>query len=232
MSYNPARANGRPVAASIKARQRVPVPGSGVRHSQIAQREGPRGVNVADIRNREDTARGWRIVTFKGDDFEMIYEYICARNHTGLIKNEKQDRCFRVLAGMVFVTFGEETIQVQTGQGHALPKGVEYALATSGSSDAEILFCQGADYDKNATQISDPQKTSATAAAPEPRAAPQREARSSQSAAQAAKIEADRAEREKVKRTPVGKKERVPLSSQVVIGTNPRPIGAGGYGDD
>lgn len=232
MSYNPARANGRPVAAATKARQRIPIPGSGIRHSQIAQREGPRGINVVDIRNREDTARGWRVLTFKGDEFEMVYEYICARNHTGLIKNEKQDRCFRVLAGMVFVTVGEETTQVQTGQGHALPKGMEYALSTSGTGDAEVLFCQGSDYDKNVTQISEPQKISATAVAPEPKAAPQREPRSSQSAAQAAKIEAERAAREKVRRTPVGKKERSPLPSQVVTGVSPRPVGAAGYGDD
>lgn len=232
MSYNPARASGRPVAAVAKARQRIPVPGSGVRHSQIAQREGPRGINVADIRNRQETQRGWRVLTFKGDEFEMVYEYICARNHTGLIKNEKQDRCFRVLAGAVFVTIGEVTDQIQTGQSFAVPKDTEYVLATAGSTDAEVLFCQGADYDKNVTQISDPQKTSAAAVSPEPKAPPQREARSTQSAVQAAKIEAERTAREKVKRTPVGKKERAPLPSQVVTGVSPRPVGAAGYGED
>jgi len=232
MSYNPARANGRPVAASLKARQRLPILGSGIKHSQIAQREGPRGINVADIRNREETARGWRVLTFKGDEFEMVYEYICARNHTGLIKNETQDRCFRVLAGVVFVTIGEDTDQIQTGQGFSILKGTEYALATAGTTDAEVLLCQGTDYDQKVIQVSDPQKVSAIAVVSEPVAAPQRESRSSKSAEQAAKIESDRTAREKVRRTPVGRKERAPLASQTVTGVNPRPVGAAGYSED
>ncbi len=232
MSYNPARAQGRSVTAVAKARQRVPPPGSGMRHSQIAQREGPRGVNVMDIRSREETARGWRVVTFRGDEFEMVYEYICARNHTGLIKHETQDRCLRVLSGQIFLTMGEETVQVQTNQGYALLKGKEYALATAGSSDAEVLFCQGPDYDKTLVQISEPQKISATAVDPEPKAAPHREPRSSQASIQAAQIEAQRAEREKIRRTPVGKKDRAPHASQVVTGVSPRPVGAGGYAND
>lgn len=235
MSYNPARVD--PQVRQRQAQQRRMNPHAGVKHSTIVGRDGPRGINVADIRNRQSTERGWRVLTFKGEDFEMVYEYICARNSTGQIKNEEQDRCLRVLAGMVYITIDGQANEIQTGQGFAIPKGMVYELATTGTTDAEVLFCQGPDYEKNIEQVSKAVKTNTVNVVPEPKAAPVRTPRRKpQAQAAAEKIEAERARRAAKKRqaaepgTP--KDERPPLATQQVVGVNPSPVGAGGYADD
>lgn len=236
MSYNPARVD--PQVRQRQAQQRRMNPHAGVKHSTIVGRDGPRGINVADIRNRQTTERGWRVNTFKGEDFEMIYEYLCARNSTGQIKNEDQDRCLRVLAGMVFVTIDGHANEIHTGQGFAIPKGTTYELATSGTTDAEVLFCQGPDYEKNIEQVSEAIKTNTVNVSPEPQAAPvvRTPRRKPQAQMAAERIEAQRAKRASKKQqaampgTP--KDERPPLATQQVVGVNPKPVGAGGYADD
>lgn len=236
MSYNPARVD--PQVRQRQAQQRRQNPHAGVKHSTIVGRDGPRGINVADIRNRQSTERGWRVATFKGDDFEMIYEYICARNSTGQIKNEDQDRAIRVLAGMIYVTIDGQVNEIQTGQGFAIPKGTVYELATSGTTDAEVLFCQGPDYDKSIEQVSEAVKNNAVNVVPEPQAAPivRTPRRKPQAQMAAERIEAQRAKRAAKKQqvadpgTP--RDERPPLATQQVVGVNPKPVGAGGYADD
>jgi len=242
MSYNPAVHGKGGKKAAAKRRQTDPR--AGKRHSDYTRGHGPRGMNLEDMRNRQSTPHGWRILYFEGDQFEVYYEYFCARNGTGVIKSEDHDRVVRVLAGSLFVTRDTEIIALQNGQAMAFAKGEEYELSTSVDTDAELLVCQGPKYLDSIENLTNP-LSNAVAVLPSPNAAPPRTERVDPSKAkeQAEKMKAERiAQRDK--RNPVpGKKvqnelgedvpppshRRAPLPGQTVTGASPMPVGAGGY---
>jgi hypothetical protein len=187
-------------------------------------------VNVEDLNNRETTKSGWKIVTFAGSDFEVVYHYICARNNLGVVVNKDQERCIRVLAGQLFVSTDEGTATVNTGRTFGIKKGVEYALATSGTTDCEVLFCQGKDYDSNMDQITPATYNASLSALVAPKQNGDQPKRRSDSKAQdqAAQIGASRRQkREQHEQI----KSRAPLPGQTVVGVNPKPVGSTGYGD-
>lgn len=235
MSYNPA------IHGKQKlARQKRIDPHAGKKHSDIMRSMGPRGTNIEDIRNRQATPHGWRILYFQGSEFEMYYEYLCARNGTGVIKNLEHDRCLRVLNGMLYVTSGGKIETLYAGQACALPKGTEYELATSGDTDVELLICQGPNYEETCEHITQATQTNPVMATV-PKEAPSRDSRVSSEKAkkQAMLIKAAREKR----RQPIPKKTvtnelgeevpapagKAPLPGQTVTGVNPNPVGAGGY---
>jgi len=237
MSYNPTRHGQQ---SKHTARQRFVDPKAGKRHSDIARALGPRGANIEDIRNRQTTPHGWRIPYFEGDEFEMYYEYLCARNGTGVVKSVEHDRCIRILVGTVFYTSDGQINQLHTGQAAVFPKGTEYELSTSGDTDAELLICQGAKYEESLEHITQSMKNNPLMTQV-PKEAPSRDSRvdPDKGKKQAQMIAAARTKR----RQPVPKKTvinelgeevpaphgKVPLPGQAVIGMNPKPVGAGGY---
>ena len=223
MSFNPARAAGK----DLRRKNRVRNPHAGIKQSTILAKQGSKMVLTSESQKRESTASGWKITEFKGKTFEVVFYYICARNSTGIIKNEKYDRSIRVLAGHVYLTTNEKVIQLQMNQTFVAKKGSEYHLATDGVGDVELLICQGPDYEKSIEQVTPPGSVNTMQAAPlRGPAGPMPERRSDSKAKQQAEIL--QAKREgRVARTPV--KGKTPLPGQVVEGTNPRPTGAGGY---
>ncbi len=100
MSFNPARAAGK----DLRRKNRVRNPHAGIKQSTILAKQGSKMVLTSESQKRESTASGWKITEFKGKTFEVVFYYICARNSTGIIKNEKYDRSIRVLAGHVYLT--------------------------------------------------------------------------------------------------------------------------------
>lgn len=240
MSYNP---NVHGKHGRQPARRRQINPHAGTKHSDIVRAMGPRGTNVEDIRNRQATPHGWRIPYFRGEEFEVYYEYLCARNGTGVIKSEEHDRCVRVLAGTMYLMRDGQIQTFYAGQAAVLPKGTEYELATSGDTDAELLICQGPQYEESVEHITQATETNPVMAQI-PKEAPSRDTRVDPEKARqiAKKMQADRVAREK-KRQPVPKKTvtnelgeevpppsgQAPLAGQTVIGVNPKPVGAGGY---
>lgn len=248
MSYNPNRQKN-----ALAKRQRKLDPRAGLRYSEVVSRFGPGAATIDDARSKVDTDRGWRVEIHKGDEFEMIYEFICSRNATGKIRNEDQDRAIRVLGGMVFLTIGSEVFELRAGSSYSFPKGVEYQLATSGDFDAEVIFCQGVDYEENIEQLTPPDLNAVTKTRlpTEPLPGPPR-VDNGKAQEQAERIKARRAAREvrkklalqnsggaeeaaspeaQVKKTPPPRRGRAPLAAQQVVGVNPRPIGAGGYNE-
>jgi mannose-6-phosphate isomerase-like protein (cupin superfamily) len=209
---------------------------------------GPRGVNIADMRNREATAHGWRIPYFMGDDFEVIYEYICARNGTGVIKNADKDKCVRVLAGSLYVTVDGEIKTILTGQAYALLRDTEYELSSSGDTDVEVLICQNAGYEDTVEYITQPTATNPVMANTSPQELPPRNVVSKEKAKRIAEdMKRQRDARTEAKKSPVKRgtvenelgeqvpppvDKRIPLSGQQVVGVNPMPVGAGGYSGD
>jgi mannose-6-phosphate isomerase-like protein (cupin superfamily) len=196
-------------------------------------------VDFGDIRSRVATNRGWKITHFKGDAFEVIYELIAAGNATGKVKHETADRSFRVLEGGLYVLLdGQSPIEVRRNQAFSLPKGTEYELSSNTRADVEVLFCQGSDYEEGLEIIEEPHAVRSDPMTVIPEAAdraPRVDGAKAQAAA--AGIRRERMARQKA-RTPVPKKNpdgtpaghgRAPLAGQAVTGTNPRPIGAGGY---
>ena len=151
MSYNPNRQKN----AAVKRQRRLD-PRAGTRYSDVVSRFGPRAATISDVRSKVNTPRGWRVEIHKGEFFEMIYEFICARNATGVIKNDDQDRAIRVLSGSIFVTVGSEVFELTTGSSYAFPKGTEYQLSTAGDFDSEVVFCQGPDYEEMIEQLTPP----------------------------------------------------------------------------
>jgi len=255
MSYNPSRQS----AASNPRRQRRLDPRAGIHHSDIIAKHGPAAATITDLRHREETSRGWRAVLFCGDEFEMIYEYICAKNASGMICNPEKDRALRLMAGELFITTGGEVAHLHSGASLALPKGIEYQIATSGTADAELIFCQGSDYENSLEQISDPEAVNAETKMNlvEPSDTPAREKVSAESTRKyAEKMQEQRHQRDVDRRrglsrvvdeqsaaatsgaeavvtaTPRRTPPRRVLPGQQVQGVNPRPMGAAGFGDD
>lgn len=252
MSYNP-RVH---VVGERRARrpQRVVDPRLvGTRHSDLTRRNGPVGVSHVDIQNKIATTTGWRIPYFSGDTFEVYYELICARNASGKLRHETMDRCVRVLAGQLFITHGGQITNVLTNQVCSIPHGEEYEIASSGDSDVEILVIQGRDYEKDLIHITEPEAVSNKAVAPFIESAPTTSRIDPAKAEQAAlRLQEERAarERNKNKRSPVPKRAneislpgsspaansapggRIPLAGQQIVGVNPRPLGAAGFGEE
>lgn len=229
MSFNPARMNG---LSNGKARPQ-PNPHAGLKHSQIARSSGVQSVTVEDVRSRQDMAHGWKIPIFKGSAFEVEFQYMLSRNATGQMCHPTKDRCIRVLSGSLFVAVGDEPTMLRQHQSMTLTAGVKYMLATSGNIDAELLICQGTDYESDLQHLTPPEaqrvdhevidrmiQKVATPVAHERRA-------DSMAHQQAEEMAAKRAAR----RTPMNK-ARAPLPGQTVEGVNPRPVGAGGYNEE
>jgi mannose-6-phosphate isomerase-like protein (cupin superfamily) len=243
MSYNPnvhGKGNNK-----RKNKQRILHSKMGKRHSDIVKTAGPRGLSIADINSRKVTPYGWRIPYFEGDEFGMYYEFVCARNGTGIVKNDKHDKCVRVLEGALYITCDNEIRTLYAGQAISLPKGTEYELATSGDMDVELLVCQGPSYEDTLEQITAP-LASGPGLLNIPKEAPSREDRvdPEKSKRTAERIRADRKQRIE-SRKPVPKKtvtnelgqevpppsnQKAPLPGQQVTGANLKPVGAGGYG--
>lgn len=258
MSYNPRRQQGliRP------RRERRLDPRAGVRHSDIVAGRGPESASIVDVRDREPTSRGWKVVIHRGDEFEMIYEYICARNATGLVKSE-QDRAVRVLSGEIFVTVNGHQTRLHGGLSFSLPKNTEYEMATSGVGDVELIFCQGPNYEETLEQLTAPEAVNAQTDVSLPSGLQRAERVPSEQARRYAEQQASQRHQRELQRREIVKgrqpqhpmtaeesvqadaaaiaeaaegssrrpPRRPPLAGQTVIGVNPRPIGASGFGD-
>lgn len=251
MSYNPARQG----AATRPRRQRRLDPRGGAKHSDIVAKHGPVAATVTDMQRREPTTRGWRSVLFCGDDFEMIYEFICSKNATGSIRHPSEDRALRVMAGELFVAVGGEVTHLTYGLSYSIPKGTEYQLATSGTLDAEVLFCQGPEYEKGLEQLSELQSVNIETKMllTDSSEIPRREKRSVEAARKhAEQVQEERRLRDVARRQGLSRVvdeqslaasngaeavttavRRSPpkrmLPGQQVQGVNPRPVGAAGF---
>jgi len=227
MSFNPNRVAS---TGGVARKQRSYNPHAGVRRSQIASRSGP-SVRFTDYANRKDTAYGWCISIFSGKDFEVEFQFMCSRNASGRLCHPTKDRCIRVISGRLFVLVGEETTPVDAHQAFTVEAGVEYMLATSGTGDVEILVCQSANYEKDLNHVTPPEAVNVVAnmgpVRPDSETRPHRDGSMAQQ--QAAQIAEERAQK-RSGRTPV--KGRAPLPGQQVVGVNPRPVGAGGFGGE
>lgn len=240
MSYNPVRAknNGQ------QHRQRRLDPHAGIKRHNTAALSGPQGVHHSDIRFRKDTDRGWRVDHFKGDKFEVVYEFICARNNTGKIVHPKKDRCLRVLSGSLYITVDDMQFEITAGQAYSIPKKTEYEMASMGVGDTEVLFSQGADYEKDLKQITKPGAYNVNTNTILPSVNDENQpikVDRSRAKQTAEKIQQERIRINREKRQALGApadgeapkpvKKRPPLPGQVVEGSNPKPIGAGGYAE-
>jgi len=225
MSFNPARMNG----LGSSKRSRHLDPHAGLKHSQIVRSLGVQSVRVEDVRNRQDTAHGWRIPIYKGPTFEVEFQYMCMRNSTGRLRHDTKARCVRVLAGQLFVLVGDQSVMLVAHQAITLDPKVEYVLGTSGTGDAELYLCQDADYEKDLVTVSPSEaiNINPSAFAIKDESAP-RERRADSMARQQAE---EMAARKESRRTPMTK-SRAPLPGQQVEGVNPRPIGASGYNEE
>lgn len=252
MSYNP-DVHGAGASKNRGRRQRRLDPRAGVKASDIRARYGPQAATIDDVRNKINTDRGWRVDIHKGDTFEMVYEFICARNSTGIIRNDEHDRAIRVLGGEIYLTLDNEIVPLKAGDSYSIDAGTEYQIATSGSFDSEVIFCQGPDYEETLEQVSPPEAVNATMHLPLPREQGPAQPRVSgeQAQLQAQIQQFHRQRREAARRQSAGRPQsssdgattagdvrrtpppsRAPLSGQQVQGVNPRPVGAGGYGEE
>jgi hypothetical protein len=153
------------------------------------------------------------------------------RNATGLVRHETKDRCIRVLGGQLFVTSNGETTKVVTNQVCSLQHGTEYELASSGDNDVEMLVVQGEGYEEDLVHISEATTGNAIPAMRQTYSLGTRSRASTERAQQTA--EQLKSERDTLMRTRVSPvPKRPPLPGQMVMGANPRPIGAGGFGSE
>lgn len=256
MSYNPDRQR---AGTRLSQKVRRLDPRAGVKVSDIIKQRGPQAATLNDIQHKQNTLRGWKVVIHEGDQFEMVYEYICARNASGLIRHNSLDRALRVLAGELYITVGDEVAVLKSGDSYSLPAKLEYQFGTSGSFDTEVMFCQGPKYEDTLEQLVDSEATNADLLLKLPNeVAPQQTSFDPISRAKAQqhadKLAYDRHRREIIRRQAASGKStadlnsetvssgsevvkaptsgrKAPLAGQQVVGVNPRPIGAGGYTD-
>jgi len=153
------------------------------------------------------------------------------------------------LSGSIYVTINSENFELKTGSSYAFPKGTEYQLATSGDFDAEVIFCQGSDYEEYVEQLTPPDSVSVVSSIKLPtEPKPTLPMVNTEKAQQyAEKLQAQRKAKETqrkqalqgqvesedgpVKKTPPPSKGRAPLSGQQVEGVSPRPVGARGFSE-
>lgn len=224
MGFNPNRAVGK----NMRRTARRYDPKAGHRRARNA---GPQGIDLGELQHRENTGRGWRVISFRGDDFEMVYELIAAHNATGTIKNDQADRALRVLHGRLFVLMNGEIITIREGQGVNLPKGSKYELSSDVASDVEVIFCQGSDYE-NGIEVVEPSDainptplTSVPTTQPDTKRNPTGKAMSA-----AEKISAEKMRRQAARDITKGKTSEDDLVGQSVPGANLRPMGDPGEG--
>lgn len=220
MSHNPNR-----VAGNNGVRRVVRRYDPSLGHRR-ARGGGPQGIDLADLQKREATGRGWRVVAFKGDEFEVIYEMIAARNATGVIKHEEADRLVRVLRGQLYATMDGTIVTIRSGQFLELPKGTTYELSSEVADDVEVLFCQGAGYEEGVevvreTDTSNPiPKTT-----PDPERKPVPKRKSAGKAMAAAEKAAAERKRRQEDRIIAQKSPPTTLVGQNEPGANLRPMG-------
>ena len=236
MSYNPARASGR----ANKKRKRYD-PHAGTKHSDILRRKGV-GFD-ATSQDREKTRHGFTSPVFSCASYTQRYVCLFAGNNTGVGVNPKADRSIRVQVGTLFVTFvnsvketdeeGKVTVRdvatiqkFSEGYNVPLPKGTRYSLASSGTSNVEMIVTETTGYQKTWKELED-----AVVTEPEsvmvvpPRTATQRRPRGESKARQQALLMSGKkqdlaAEAENRKRTSLDN-----VNSSAVVGVNPRPSG-------
>jgi len=252
MSYNPNRQS---AGARRANRTRRLDPRAGHKASDIVRLRGPQAATISDVRNKQNTPRGWKVDIHKGDQFEMVYEYICSRNASGMIRHTTLDRALRVLFGELYITIGDETAVLKSGDSYSLTAGMEYQIGTSGNYDTEVMFCQGPNYEETIEQLTPPQAINSELLMRLPEEDPQQSLFDPESRARAQEhatlLAKERHQREVARRqgatgqghqgapgepaVEVGKTppptRRSPLPGQQVRGVNPRPVGAGGYGE-
>jgi mannose-6-phosphate isomerase-like protein (cupin superfamily) len=204
-------------------------PRAGIKHSSIAAKHGVIGVCTTDLNKRVTTASGWRIPYVSGKQFEVYYELLCARNSMGMVNHPTKDRCIRVLAGQLFVTSKSEIQTVLANQVCFLESGVSYELSSSGDSDVELLVIQEFDYEEDLEHITEPSvgNSKAILSVFEREVIPR--SKSDAAIKEAERINTIRAERAAGPNRPP---KRPPLPGQTMQGVNPRPIGAGGFGEE
>ena len=150
MSYNPVRAKG---LTNSRKRTTVDVH-AGVKHSDIIRSHGV-GTMAPTTEVKHDTKHGFRNVVFSGPDYTQYYECIYASNNLGVGVNHKGDRSVRVVRGSIFIqslnseTNALENRIVTSGNYVNFPRGFTYGVATSGTTDAELIVTETADYADN-----------------------------------------------------------------------------------
>lgn len=223
MSHNPNRAMG---ADSRRARRYDPKAGH-----RRKRGGGPQGIDLGDLHDRENTLRGWRVFYHKGDEFEMVYELIAARNATGKIKNDSSDRAIRVLRGQLFILIEGNIITIREGQAYSIPKGTEYELCSDTARDVEVLLCQGSNYEEGVEIITESEVNNpnpVTTVAPE-QIPVERRSSTGKAMETAQKISAEKMARQAA-RNPAKKKGVATLPGANEPGANLTPMGDPGGG--
>lgn len=156
MSYNPARATGK-----SKNKQRRYDPHSGTKHSDILRRKGVGFDATSD--ERENTRHGFTSPVCSFDGFTQRYVCLFAGNNTGIGVNSEGDRSIRVMSGVLYVTFvnkvkdtdedGKVTVsdvgevkEYPTGYTVSFKRGTRYSLASSGTTNVEMLVTETTGY--------------------------------------------------------------------------------------
>lgn len=238
-----------------RGRKRRPVDvHAGVKHSDIMKRAGLGG--TVPLEDRRQESYGFSAAVFNAENFTVRSAVIGAGNNLGLGVNPEADRVFRVQRGVLFAyvvtdtiidqdsgeeSYQQDILQVQEGSLFRAPRGMKYAVASSGTADVEVLIIEDKDYDKTWQPLGEavmrPVSGMMTGATPsEPIPMGQRrtsdQARSRQVAAQ----QAARRQRRRQPRGPVaaanaaghvapqiGANAATNANSANVVGVNPKP---------
>lgn len=236
MSYNPSRTSG-----NRRRKERARNPHAGVKHSDIIRR---RGVGFdAPTANREDTRHGFSSEAFSCDTFTQRYSCIFAGNNTGVGYTDSGDRSVRVVAGTLFVTIinkvkstdenGSTSVKdvadIQSfTAGHVvnLRAGTKYSLASTGTTNVELIITESAGYNDNWKELEDATvgTPKAVTFVPPSTATPRRPRGQSKAHLQARQIGGQKgnvASAAESRRKSVANN----INSSTVAGVNPRPSG-------
>jgi hypothetical protein len=218
MSFNPTRL----AKGQLKQQRRI-IPNSGIKRSQLMKIEGPQFIKFSEWNKKQEITGGWKIPYFNGN-FECFYQLICARNSTGKVVNKKKDKFIKVLNGLIYILIEDKTIELVAGNQIGLEKNQSYTLATSGSSDVELLVCQDKDYDKTTEILEQTDKLNNMPKGMELKESISIERRGNEKAKQQAEMIASQKTQRDVVRNQRRVNQPIGLPGQNVQGVNPRPI--------
>lgn len=230
MSYNPNRAAN--FNTPNQRKQYVPKPGEGIHHSDIMRRAGS-GLTIASGALRTPTRFGYQSQVFECKDFTVRFEVLFPGNSTAFGTNKLGDRHIRVCRGSVYITSevdaSERVVKhLPVGAEFSAPRGTKYALATSGSEEAELLIVESVGYEKNWKELEEavvkgnggvPEVVTETPAVPR-----NRDSSKEKEYAVAQAIERN-------KRIPTAPEKRPVNDASASVGVNLRPSGPGSFGE-
>lgn len=141
----------------LRRRQRPQISPRDLKKSSRVRREQSGGpLKLAG--ERVPTETGYRVLGYKGRNYEMYYEVMLAGSASAFMMHKKKDRTIWIVGGQGFVTTKHVdqaaiTRRIVSGDALTFERGVAYRLSTTASEQLEFFVSQSAKYESALVEV-------------------------------------------------------------------------------